>query len=143
VAFRAPRQRFDRADFQPVRHLASAKYLLASRRGHQSTTNGGWTALLTATNNRHYQFGKYLVEHSQRQYRERSELHATLSREVRNIEGADFRYRSRIDTLEYIKSLDHSANADAKVSSNTETRTIFTSSGSSSLEQRLVRAAVR
>src|SRR5262249_28491198 len=41
----------------------SAKLLLAAGADINQTTEYGWTPLLTATNNRHYQLGKYLIEH--------------------------------------------------------------------------------
>jgi len=110
--------------------LASAKYLLAAGADINQTTAGGWTPLLTATNNRHYQFGKYLVEHGANVNTANSKNFTPiyLATDNRHIEGGDFPVpKPDMDGLKYIKVLlDHGAKVHARVSDNTETRTIFT-----------------
>jgi ankyrin repeat protein len=111
--------------------LQSAKYLLAAGANINQTTSGGWTPLLTATNNRNYQFGKYLVQQGAdvniaNNGQNFSPLY--LAVDNRNIEGGDFPVpKADMDHLEYIKTLlDAGAKVDHRVSTNTETRTIFT-----------------
>lgn len=110
--------------------LASAKYLIAAGADVNQTTSGGWSPLLTATNNRHYVLGKYLVENGANPNIASSKNFTPLylATDNRNIEGGDFPVpKPDMDQLEYIKILlDHGAKVDAKVSDNTETRTIFT-----------------
>jgi len=94
------------------------------------TTSGGWSPLLTATNNRHYILGKYLVEHGADVNLANSQAFTPLylATDNRNIEGGDFPVpKPDMDHLEFIKVLlDHGAKVDARVNANTETRTIFT-----------------
>ena len=110
--------------------LKSAEYLLAAGADVNQTTSGGWTPLLTATNNRHYVLGKYLIEHGADVNRANSKNFTPLylATDNRNIEGGDFPVpKPDMDHLEFIKILlDHGAKPDARVTDNTETRTIFT-----------------
>jgi ankyrin repeat protein len=110
--------------------LESAKHLLAAGANINQTTNGGWSPLLTATNNRHYLFGKYLVEQGADVNLPNSQNFTPLYLAVdnRNIEGGDFPVpKPDMDHMDYIKLLlAKGAKVDARVTSNTETRTIFT-----------------
>ncbi|HVQ65179.1 MAG TPA: ankyrin repeat domain-containing protein [Terriglobia bacterium] len=110
--------------------LESAKYLLAAGADVNQTTAGGWTPLLTATNNRHYVLGKYLVEHGANVNLANGKNFTPLylATDNRNIEGGDYPVpKPDMDHLDYIRFLlEKGANPNAKVSDNTETRTIFT-----------------
>ena len=110
--------------------LESAKYLLAAGADVNQTTAGGWTPLLTATNNRHYLLGKYLVEHGANVNLANGKNFTPLylATDNRNIEGGDYPVpKPDMDHLDYIRFLlENGANPNAKVSDNTETRTIFT-----------------
>lgn len=110
--------------------LQSAKYLLAAGADINQTTSGGWSPLLTATNNRNYQFGKYLIQQGADVNIVNGQNFSPLYLAVdnRNIEGGDFPVpKADMDHLEYIKLLlDAGAKVDHRVSTNTETRTIFT-----------------
>lgn len=110
--------------------LESAKLLIAAGANINQTTNGGWSPLLTATNNRHYIFAKYLVEQGADVNLTNSQNFTPLYLAVdnRNIEGGDFPVpKPDMDHLEYIKLLlAKGAKVDHRVTSNTETRTIFT-----------------
>ena len=110
--------------------LKSAEYLLAAGADVNQTTFGGWTPLLTATNNRHYVLGKYLIERGAdvNIASSKSFTPLYLATDNRNIEGGDFPVpKPDMDHLEFIKILlNHGAKPDARVTDNTETRTIFT-----------------
>ena len=93
-------------------------------------TEYGWTPLLTATNNRHYQLGKFLIDRG-------ADVNLAnkggwtplyLATDNRNIEGGDYPVpKPDMDHLEYIKLLlDHGADPNGRVKDNTLTRTIFT-----------------
>jgi ankyrin repeat protein len=110
--------------------LQSVKYLLAAGANINQTTSGGWTPLLTATNNRNYKLGKYLVEQGADVNIVNGQNFSPLylATDNRNIEGGDFPVpKADMDHLEYIKVLlDAGAKVDHRVTTNTETRTIFT-----------------
>jgi uncharacterized protein len=110
--------------------LESTKHLVAAGADVNQTTAGGWTALLTATNNRHYVIGKYLLEHGANVNLANAKNFTPLylATDNRNIEGGDYPVpKPDMDHLDYIKVLlEHGANPNAKVTDNTETRTIFT-----------------
>jgi uncharacterized protein len=104
--------------------------LLDSGAPINQTTEYGWTPLLTAVNNRHYQLAAMLVERG-------ADVNAAnkggwtplyLATDNRNIEGGDYPVRKAdMDTLAFIKLLlDKGANPNARVKDNTLTRTIFT-----------------
>jgi ankyrin repeat protein len=110
--------------------LESAKLLLAAGANVNQVTEYGWTPLLTATNNRHYQLGTLLIEHG-------ADVNLAnkggwtplyLATDNRNIEGGDFPVpKPDMDHLAYIKFLlDHGANPNVRAKDNTLTRTIFT-----------------
>jgi ankyrin repeat protein len=110
--------------------LESAKYLVAAGADVNQTSAGGWSPLLTATNNRHYVMGKYFVEHGANVNLANGKGFTPLylATDNRNIEGGDYPVpKPDMDHLDYIKILlEHGANPNQKVSENTETRTIFT-----------------
>jgi ankyrin repeat protein len=104
-------------------------------------TNYGWTALLTATNNKNYVIGKYLLEHgADPNIANNGGWHPLyLATDNRSIEGGDYPVRAPdLDHLEFIKALiAHGADVNARVcgtkstatvcaGDSTDTRTIFT-----------------
>jgi len=104
-------------------------------------THYGWTALLTATQNRHYKIGAYLLEHGANPNIANNGGWNPLyiATDNRNIEGGDYPVRNPdMDHLDYIKLLiDKGANVNARncgkqstatvcKGDSTETRTIFT-----------------
>ena len=104
-------------------------------------THYGWTALLTASQNRHYRIGAYLLEHGANPNIANNggwnPLY--LATDNRNIEGGDYPVRNPdMDHLDFIRLLlDKGANVNARIcgkastaqvckGDSTETRTIFT-----------------
>jgi ankyrin repeat protein len=110
--------------------IESAKHLLNAGADVNQTTAGGWTPLLTATNNRHYLLGKYLIERGANVNTANNKNFTPLylATDNRNIEGGDYPTpKPDMDHLDFIKILlERGANPNAKVTDNTETRTIFT-----------------
>jgi ankyrin repeat protein len=110
--------------------IESARYLLDAGADVNQTTAGGWTPLLTATNNRHYLLGKYLIERGANVNIANGKNFTPLylATDNRNIEGGDYPVpKPDMDHIDFIKILlEHGANPNAKVTDNTETRTIFT-----------------
>ena len=94
------------------------------------TTEYGWTALLTATNNRHYVLGKFLMDRgadvNKANKGEWTPLY--IATDNRNIEGGDYPVpKPDMDHLRYIELLlEHGADPNARAKDNTLTRTIFT-----------------
>ncbi len=94
------------------------------------TSEYGWTALLTATQNRFYKLGLYLLEHGANPNLANiggwNPLY--IATDNRNIEGGDYPTRKPdVDHLEYIKRLlAAGANPNQRMHSSTETRTVFT-----------------
>ncbi len=104
-------------------------------------TNYGWTPLLTATQNRHYKLGAYLLDHGANPNisNKGGWTPIYLATDNRNIETGDYPVRTPdMDHLEFIKLLiDKGANVNARVcgpqstptncvGDSTETRTNFT-----------------
>ena len=110
--------------------LESAKYLLDAGADINQTTEYGWTALLTATNNRHYKLGAFLMARGANASvaNKGGWTPLYLATDNRNIEGGDYPVpKPDMDHLEYIRMLlDHGADPDARARDNTLTRTIFT-----------------
>jgi uncharacterized protein len=121
--------------------LASARELIAAGADVNQQTNYGWTALLTATQNRHYKLGAYLLDHGANPniINKGGWSPLYIATDNRNIEGGDYPVRQAdMDHLDYIKLLlDHGANPNQRVcgvestpttckGDSTETRTIFT-----------------
>jgi len=110
--------------------LDSVKALLAAGADVNQTTGYGWTALLVATQNRFYQLGSFLIDQG-------ADVNKTnkggwtplyLAVDNRNIEGGDYPVRKGdMDHLDFIKKLlDKGANVNARMTDNTEGRTVFT-----------------
>jgi ankyrin repeat protein len=110
--------------------LESTKLLLAGGAKVNQTTRYGWTALLTATQNRHYELGAYLLDHGAdpNVANKGGWTPLYLATDNRNIEGGDYPVpKADMDHLEFInKLLEHRANVNARAIDSTETRTIFT-----------------
>jgi ankyrin repeat protein len=110
--------------------LESAKHLVGGGADVNQTSEYRWTALLTATNNRHYQLATYLIERG-------ADVNIAnkggwtplyLATDNRNIEGGDYPVpKPDMDHLEYIRILlAHGADPNCRARDNTLTRTIFT-----------------
>ena len=110
--------------------IETARFLIEAGADVDQVTEYGWSPVLTATNNRHYELGRFLIENG-------ADLNIAnrggmtplyLATDNRNIEGGDYPVpRADMDHLEYIQILlENGADPNARVSSNTETRTIFT-----------------
>ena len=121
--------------------LDCAKVLVEAGANVNQLTNYGWTALLTATQNRHYKLAAYLLDHGANPNISNkggwSALY--LATDNRNIEAGDYPVRPPdMDHLDYIKLLiDKGANVNARIcgpqstadkctGDTTETRTNFT-----------------
>jgi ankyrin repeat protein len=121
--------------------LECAKELIEAGANVNQTTHYGWTALLTATQNRHYILATYLLEKGAdpniANHGGWSPLY--IATDNRNIEGGDYPARKPdMDHLAYIKTLiDKGANVNVRVcgirstptsctGDSTETRTNFT-----------------
>ena len=121
--------------------LECAKLLVECGSQHQQVTNYGWTALLTATQNRHYKLAAYLLDHGANPNipNKGGWTPLYLATDNRNIEAGDYPVRTPdMDHLDYIKLLiDKGANVNARIcgpqstadkcsGDTTETRTNFT-----------------
>jgi uncharacterized protein len=121
--------------------LECAKVLVESGANVNQRTLYGWTALLTATQNRHYLLAKYLLDHGAdpNVANNGGWTPLYLATDNRNIEGGDYPVRAPdMDHLDYIKLLiDKGANVNARIcgvqstptdckGDTTETRTNFT-----------------
>ncbi len=121
--------------------LECAKVLLDAGADVNQRTNYGWTALLTATQNRHYRLGAYLLDHGANPNIANNGgwTPLYLATDNRNIEAGDYPVRAPdMDHLDFIKLLlDHGADVNARIcgvkstpakciGDSTETRTNFT-----------------
>ncbi len=121
--------------------LESAKLLLQAGADINQLTNYGWTALLTAVQNRHYILASYLLDKGANPNiaNKGGWTPLYLATDNRNIEGGDYPVRQPdMDHLAFItRLLDKGANVNARicgvkskpgvcVGDSTETRTIFT-----------------
>jgi len=110
--------------------LESTKILVAAGADINETTEYGWTPLLTATNNRHYQLATWLVEHGAdvNLQNKGGWTPLYLATDNRNIEGGDYPVaRPDMNDLEFITVLlDHGADPNLRAKDDTLTRTIFT-----------------
>jgi ankyrin repeat protein len=110
--------------------IESARALLDAGADVNQPTEYGWTALLTAINNRNYALASMLMDRG-------ADVNIAnkggwtplyLATDNRNIEGGDYPVpKPDLDHLEIItKLLDKGANPNARVKADTLTRTIFT-----------------
>ncbi len=121
--------------------LECVKVLVESGADVNQRTKYGWTALLTATQNRHYRLGAYLLDHGADPNIANNGGWTALylATDNRNIESGDYPVRAPdMDHLDFIKLLlAHGANVNARicgvkstptqcVGDSTETRTNFT-----------------
>jgi uncharacterized protein len=110
--------------------LETVKVLLDAEADVNETSEFGWTALLTATQNRYYKLGLYLLDHGANPniQNEGGWSPLYLATDNRNIEGGDYPTRKPdMDHLDYIKRLlAAGANPNLRMRSSTETRTVFT-----------------
>ncbi|HUK00835.1 MAG TPA: ankyrin repeat domain-containing protein [Steroidobacteraceae bacterium] len=110
--------------------LDSVKILLAAGADVNRTSEFGWTALLTATQNKYYQIGVYLLEHGADPniQNEGGWSPLYIATDNRNIEGGDYPVRKPdMDHLDFIKRLlAAGAKPNLRMHSSTETRTVFT-----------------
>jgi len=121
--------------------MECVRELLTAGADVNQVTHYGWTALLTATQNRHYKIGAYLLDHGAnpniRNNGGWSPLY--LATDNRNIEGGDYPVRKPdMDHLDFIKLLlakgadvnvrvcGTQSTATTCVGDSTETRTNFT-----------------
>lgn len=110
--------------------LESTKVLAAAGADINQTTEYGWTPLLTATNNRHYQLAAWLIEHGANVNLQNKGgwTPLYLATDNRNIEGGDYPVpQPDMNHLAFIKVLlDHGADPNLRAKDDTLTRTIFT-----------------
>ena len=118
-----------------------ARVLVEAGANVNQVTNYGWTALLTATQNKHYKLGAYLLDHGANPNisNKGGWTPLYLATDNRNIEAGDYPVRAPdMDHLDFIKLLiDKGANVNARIcgpqstaekctGDTTETRTNFT-----------------
>ena len=110
--------------------IETVRILLDAGADVNQVTEYGWTALLTATQNRYYQLGKYLLQRGADPAiaNKGGWTPLYLATDNRNIENGDYPTRQPdMDHMDYIELLlDHGADPNARMMSSTETRTIFT-----------------
>jgi len=110
--------------------VESIRILLDAGADVNGTTQYGWTALLTATQNRYYAAADFLLERGADPNiaNKGGWTPLYLATDNRNIEGGDYPVRKPdMDHLVFIKKLlDKGANPNARAIDSTETRTIFT-----------------
>jgi ankyrin repeat protein len=110
--------------------LESARLLLAGGADVNQTTEYGWTPLLAAIHNRYYELALFLLENGAdpKLANKGGWSPLYLATDNRNIEGGDYPTRKADrDHLELIDALlARGADVNARMSSSTETRTIFT-----------------
>jgi len=121
--------------------LECVKLLVEDKADVNQTTHYGWTALLTAVQNRHYVLASYLLNHGANPNiaNDGGWRPLYIATDNRNIEGGDYPVRNPdMDQMEFIKLLiDKGADVNGRVcgkastsavckGDSTETRTIFT-----------------
>jgi ankyrin repeat protein len=107
--------------------MSSVRILVEHGADINETTEYGWTPLLTATQNRYYQLGKYLLEHGADPNiaNKGGWTPLYIATDNRNIEGGDYPVRKPdMDHLAFIKLLlEAGADPNLRMKSSTETRT--------------------
>jgi ankyrin repeat protein len=110
--------------------IETIRVLLAAGADVNQVTNYGWSALLTATQNRFYKLALFLLDNGANPNvaNKGGWTPLYLATDNRNIENGDYPTRKPdVDDLEYIKVLlARGANPNARMKDSTETRTIFT-----------------
>lgn len=110
--------------------LATVQALVGHGADVNQVSEFGWTPLLTATQNRYYQLGKYLLENGAdpNVASEGGWNPLYIATDNRNIEGGDYPTRKPdMNHIDYIKLLlEAGADPNLRMKSSTETRTIFT-----------------
>jgi len=110
--------------------IESVRVLVEAGADVNQVSEFGWSPLLTATQNRFYQLGAWLLEHGANPdiANEGGWNPLYIATDNRNIEGGDYPTRKPdMDHLAYIKLLlAAGADPNLRMSSSTETRTIFT-----------------
>lgn len=111
--------------------LASVERLVEAGADVDRVSSYGWTPLLTATKNRYYDVGAYLLEHGADPNIANGGgwTPLYLATDNRNIEGGDYPVREArgMSHMEFIELLlEHDADPNMRMASSTETRTIFT-----------------
>ncbi len=110
--------------------METVRILLDAGADVNQVSEYGWTALLTATQNRYYRLGMYLLERGADPAiaNQGGWTPLYIATDNRNIENGDYPTRQPdMDHMEYIGMLlDHGADPNARMTSSTETRTIFT-----------------
>ena len=110
--------------------IESARILLSAGADVNQVTQYGWSALLTATQNRYYKLATFLLDNGANPNlaNKGGWTPLYLATDNRNIENGDYPTRKPdIDHLEFIRILlERGANPNARMKDSTETRTIFT-----------------
>lgn len=110
--------------------MDTVKVLVEAGTDVNQVSEFGWTPLLTATQNRYYQIGKFLLENGANPNlaNEGGWNPLYIATDNRNIEGGDYPTRKPdMDHLDFIKLLlAYGADPNLRMASSTETRTIFT-----------------
>jgi uncharacterized protein len=110
--------------------MATVQTLVEAGADVNQVSEYGWSPLLTATQNRFYVIGKYLLDHGADPNIANGGGWNPLyiATDNRNIESGDYPTRQPdMDHMEFIKLLlAHGADPDIRMASSTETRTVFT-----------------
>jgi len=110
--------------------IETTRVLLAAGADVNQVTNYGWSALLTATQNRFYKLGLFLLDKGANPNiaNKGGWTPLYLATDNRNIENGDYPTRKPdVDDIEYMKALlARGANPNTRMKDSTETRTIFT-----------------
>lgn len=110
--------------------MASVRTLIEAGADVNQTSEFGWTPLLTATQNRYYEIGMYLLDQGADPNISNSGGWSPLyiATDNRNIEGGDYPTRKPdLPHIDFIsRLLDEGADPNLRMASSTETRTIFT-----------------